>query len=253
MEENEKYLYAVRASFVTPTERKYLTAIKHILPKECYLQPQVALRSVIDRTDNAYYQNELYRIIDVCIFDKETFRPLVLVEINDESHNQPKRIERDKKVKMICEEAGLPLVTLWTKYGINENYIEKRILESIEQSKNPVRVAHDWNKTQTKEKESSENSSQTQTTTSGGCYIATCVYGSYDCPEVWTLRRFRDKSLSKTGIGRSFIRLYYAVSPKLVKWFGHQNWFVHLWKKWLDRMVSRLKDKGFEDTPYYDR
>ena len=25
-----------------------------------------------------------------------------------------------------------------------------------------------------------------------GCYIATCVYGSYDCPQVLTLRRFRD-------------------------------------------------------------
>ena len=25
-----------------------------------------------------------------------------------------------------------------------------------------------------------------------GCYIATCVYGSYDCPQVQTLRRFRD-------------------------------------------------------------
>ena len=24
---------------------------------------------------------------------------------------------------------------------------------------------------------------------SGGCYVATAVYGSYDCPEVWTLRR----------------------------------------------------------------
>src|SRR5699024_12626084 len=23
---------------------------------------------------------------------------------------------------------------------------------------------------------------------SGGCYVATAVYGSYDCPEVWTLR-----------------------------------------------------------------
>ena len=26
----------------------------------------------------------------------------------------------------------------------------------------------------------------------GACYVATAVYGSYDCPEVWTLRRFRD-------------------------------------------------------------
>ena len=35
-----------------------------------------------------------------------------------------------------------------------------------------------------------------------GCYIATCVYGSYDCPEVWTLRRFRDCTLEKTWYGR---------------------------------------------------
>ncbi len=31
-----------------------------------------------------------------------------------------------------------------------------------------------------------------------GCYIATCVYGSYDCPQVWTLRRFRDYTLDET-------------------------------------------------------
>ena len=28
-----------------------------------------------------------------------------------------------------------------------------------------------------------------------GCYVATAVYGSYDCPEVWTLRRYRDDTL----------------------------------------------------------
>ena len=40
----------------------------------------------------------------------------------------------------------------------------------------------------------------------GGCYIATCVYGSYDCPEVWTLRRYRDYTLDLTWYGRTFIR-----------------------------------------------
>ena len=35
---------------------------------------------------------------------------------------------------------------------------------------------------------------------SGGCYVATCVYGSYDCPQVWTLRRFRDNTLAETMI-----------------------------------------------------
>ena len=84
----------------------------------------------------------------------------------------------------------------------------------------------------------------------GGCYIATCVYGSYDCPEVWTLRRFRDYTLSATWYGRTFIRFYYAISPKLVKWFGDKEWFKKMWQAKLDRMVLRLRAKGFEDTPY---
>ena len=88
---------------------------------------------------------------------------------------------------------------------------------------------------------------------SGGCYIATCVYGSYDCPEVWTLRRFRDNTLAETVLGRVFICTYYAISPKLVKWFGDTSWFKKLWKKRLDKMVSILKSKGVEDTPYKDK
>lgn len=85
-----------------------------------------------------------------------------------------------------------------------------------------------------------------------GCYIATSVYGSYDCPEVWVLRRYRDNTLGSTWYGRLFIRLYYAISPTLVKWFGKTKWFQRMWKGYLDRKVSKLQDKGFEDTPYMD-
>ena len=85
-----------------------------------------------------------------------------------------------------------------------------------------------------------------------GCYIATCVYGSYDCPEVWRLRRFRDSVLSKTWRGRLFIRTYYAISPKFVKWFGKTVWFKRIWKSVIDKIGLDLKNKGFDDTPYTD-
>lgn len=89
--------------------------------------------------------------------------------------------------------------------------------------------------------------------TSNGCYVATAVYGSYDCPQVWTLRRFRDYTLAETWYGRAFIRTYYAISPTLVKWFGHTEWFKKMWKGKLDRMVANLNAEGVEDTPYEDR
>lgn len=87
----------------------------------------------------------------------------------------------------------------------------------------------------------------------GGCYVATAVYGSYDCPQVWTLRRYRDYTLAETWHGRAFIHTYYAISPTLVKWFGNTKWFKKMWKGKLDRMVENLKANGVEDTPYQDR
>lgn len=88
---------------------------------------------------------------------------------------------------------------------------------------------------------------------SGGCYVATAVYGSYDCPQVWTLRRYRDYDLAETWHGRAFIRTYYAISPTLVKWFGHTEWFKRMWRGKLDCMVNDLQEKGYESTPYEDR
>ncbi len=88
---------------------------------------------------------------------------------------------------------------------------------------------------------------------SSGCYVATAVYGSYDCPEVWTLRRYRDDHLANSWYGRAFIRTYYAVSPTLVKWFGHTEWFKNMWKGKLDRFVEKLQCDGYESSPYQDK
>ncbi len=87
----------------------------------------------------------------------------------------------------------------------------------------------------------------------GGCYVATAVYGSYNCPEVWTLRRYRDYTLAESWYGRAFIKTYYAISPTIVKYFGHTEWFKKMWKGKLDRMVKDLNESGVENTPYNDR
>lgn len=89
--------------------------------------------------------------------------------------------------------------------------------------------------------------------TSSGCYIATSIYGSYDCPEVWTLRRFRDYVLAETWYGRTFVEIYYTFSPTLVKWFGQKEWFKKKWRGKLNNFVAKLNKKGIDNTPYYDR
>lgn len=91
-----------------------------------------------------------------------------------------------------------------------------------------------------------------ESSSSGGCYIATAVYGSYDCPQVWTLRRYRDKTMSKNIFGRLFIHIYYFISPTMVKLFGDKKWFSRIFRKRLNKIVNKLNKSGYEDTPYSD-
>lgn len=242
-EETQKFVYNPKPSLLTETEKGFYKAIKEVLPESYLLFPQINLATVISKNDDSHFQNELFRNIDFLITNSE-FKPLVFVEINDSSHNSNQRKERDQKVSNICEEAGIPIITFWTSYGINREYIKKRIDTVLAEL--PVkRIVHS--------KPVENNKSAQNKQGSGGCYIATCVYGSYDCPQVWTLRRFRDFRLSKFFWGRMFIRIYYKISPKAVKLFGNKNWFRIFWKKRLDKMIVKLQRDGYDNTPYYDR
>lgn len=121
-------------------------------------------------------------------------------------------------------------------------YENRDLLEGWEPSRSST-------ETSSTERSSTESSSGSE----GGCYVATCVYGSYDCPEVWTLRRYRDYTLDESWLGRLSVKIYYAVSPIMVRWFGKTTWFKKMWKPFLDKMVANLQAKGVEDTPYVDK
>ena len=122
--------------------------------------------------------------------------------------------------------------------GITAATVRSKIIEAIAQ--------------QSIQNEPSRAQSTSKSSSSGGCYIATAVYGSYDCPEVWVLRRYRDNRLQRNALGRLFVKVYYAVSPTLVKWFGKKAWFTSLWRAFLDNKVSSLKRDGYSDERYND-
>ncbi len=245
---NNDYLYDAKKTLISKSEQGFYQAIVSSIPDGYHVFPQVNLAAFIIRTDGARFQNELYRNVDFLLTDSE-YRPKIVIEINDQSHLTSDRKERDAKVQSICEEAGIPILKLWTSYGINSEYIQKRINELLNGTQ-IVRVHH-FAQTPTQQ---TVNKQQPQTVNKKkGCYVATCVYGSYDCPQVWTLRRYRDDTLAASWYGRAFIRLYYAISPALVRWFGKTEGFKKMWRGPLDRIVKRLNGGGVEDTPYRDR
>lgn len=120
MSEYEKYFYEI---------------LSKNLAQDYIIMPQVNLASIIEKIKDfpKQYQNELYRNIDFGIFNKTTMKPLLLIEINDKTHNQPDRIKRDLKVKEICNQANIKLITFYTKYDNKPNYIISRVKKELEE------------------------------------------------------------------------------------------------------------------------
>lgn len=118
--------YVKKKSYLTDCEKEFFRVIKSIVYPNYIVYPQVPLSQIIEKDSTDRYQNELYRIIDFCIFSKD-FEPLVCIEINDETHHQKNRYVRDQKVKNILNQADLPIVTLWTSFGVKTEYIKERL------------------------------------------------------------------------------------------------------------------------------
>ncbi len=78
-----------------------------------------------------------------------------------------------------------------------------------------------------------------------GCFIATCVYGSYSAPEVKILKNFRDQVLLKNHAGQLFVNLYYAISPKIVAFIDNKQKIKSILKNAIiDPLVIYLKKDG---------
>ena len=254
--DDKKFLYDPKPQFISKSEQSFFAALKSAMPEGYNIFPQANLASFINKTDGSRYHNELFRNVDFLATDAE-YRPVFVVEINDQTHMTAERRERDDRVGKICEEAGIPIIKLWTSYGVNQEYITKKVAETI--ASLPVERVHHFDSAKAEQKPT-EKSSEVQAEQvpkptpkkKGGCYIATCVYGSYDCPEVWTLRRYRDSVLSLSPFGRVFIKFYYAVSPKIVKLFGSNKLFRSFFRRRIDKKVKRLQINGIPNTPYTD-
>ena len=132
-EKGEKPLakYERKASVMSRTEHKFLYTLRQINPAKYEVLPKVALFNVINKVTNAAYRNELFRVCDYCFVDKDTFEPLLLVELNDSSHKRADRRMRDEKVAAICRSAGLPLVTFWLNEDLSYIAVKKIIIKNI--------------------------------------------------------------------------------------------------------------------------
>lgn len=132
IEIQEETIY-ISKPIMTDYEYKFYQMIK-ALENKYIIIPQLNLASVVKKINNNRYYNELFRNIDFAIFSKDFKKLLLLIEINDQSHNNQNRKDRDLKVKKICNDINVKLITFYTKYPNEKNYVINRITKEIEEN-----------------------------------------------------------------------------------------------------------------------
>ena len=115
---------------MTDYEKKFYNILK-TLEDEFIIIPQLNLASIIQKKNNNRYYSELFRNIDFAIFDKKLEKILLLIEIDDKTHNSYKRKDRDLKIKKICNDVNLKLIHFYTKYPNEPEYVLNRIKNEI--------------------------------------------------------------------------------------------------------------------------
>ncbi len=224
----------------------YQPVISETLPRMTFKAPKI-IRNMPDgttRVREARNNQNISERADDYSFD-------VIVSIKEPKYRE-KNIERTEAwifkngtVAFVMRDSNYIFHMDWpgvTASQFREKIIEAIAMEQIVTPSKPVTLSEDV-----------AHSNSSSTKSPEGCYIATAVYGSYDCPEVWILRRYRDYILWPTWYGKLAIKTYYTLSPSIVKMFGKQEWFRSIWRKRLNSIIDILHRKGFSDKPYVDK
>ena len=130
---NEETIYT-RKKLMTDYEYKFYNILKE-LEDNYTIVPQLNLAAVVKKINNNRYYSELFRNIDFAIFTKDYQELLLLIELNDQSHNNYNRKDRDLKVKKICNDIGVKLMTFHTKYPNEKTYVINRIKNELSNNK----------------------------------------------------------------------------------------------------------------------
>lgn len=119
----------IRKDFMTASELSFYNKLK-TLEEQYIIIPQLNLASIIHKIGTKYC-TDLFRNIDFAIFSKK-YELLLLIELNDSSHNEAKRKARDIKVKKILNECNIPLLTFYTHYSNENNDVLNRIIKALD-------------------------------------------------------------------------------------------------------------------------
>ncbi len=121
-----QYPYLVSGDFLTPAEQNFFLVVRSVVSDQALVCPKVALGDLFsvkadDPSKFRTYRNKIDRKhVDFLLCHPRTARPILGIELDDKSHQQRERQERDEFVQQVFAAAELPLIRIpvQTSYSV---------------------------------------------------------------------------------------------------------------------------------------
>jgi hypothetical protein len=129
------YPYKVRDDFLSPAEKSFYLTLKNCVSEWADVCPKVNLGDVFYATCKNFGERQSYtnkidrKHVDFLLCDKKTALPLLGIELDDKSHDQTKRQERDHFVETVFQKSGLPLERVSVRMSYNPKELSERLSE----------------------------------------------------------------------------------------------------------------------------
>lgn len=130
----DKILYLKNSSLLTNSEKKFYSVLEELLQDNFHLFSKVRIADIVYLPKwykpyhwAIYWWNRIQaKHVDFLVCHKDSFEPLLVIEVDDPSHLLPQRKKRDRLVDFVFRKAELPILHL------TDDSLENR--ESLKQS-----------------------------------------------------------------------------------------------------------------------
>ncbi|MDP2586298.1 MAG: DUF2726 domain-containing protein [Candidatus Komeilibacteria bacterium] len=133
-----QYQYKRKKFFMSRAEHECYDALIIALGEKYFIFPQVHLPSIIDnkvkgQSWRAAFRHINQKSVDFVLCDKVYVSPKLAIELDDRTHEQQNRKDRDAEVERVLKEANLPLLRLENHGHFNPTEILEKVNSNINQ------------------------------------------------------------------------------------------------------------------------
>ncbi len=115
-EEKKDWLpYMKKQYLLTPTEHKFFSILEKVVKNKYYIFPQIVLSDIVQLKGKGSlkggYRNKINKkTVDFVLFDKQNISPVLVIELDDYTHEKPSRKKRDNLVDKILDYCDIPII-----------------------------------------------------------------------------------------------------------------------------------------------